>query len=48
MLFGDSLRTSYVLLERSFFFKLRWIGIGRLPAAASGCFPRFRIHDVMW
>ena len=28
-----------------FFFKLRWIG--RLPAAASGCFPQFRIHDVM-
>ena len=36
----------YVLLERCFFFKLRWIS--RLPAAASGCFPQFRIHDVMW
>ena len=43
--FPKNILKKNVLLERCFFFKLRWIG--RLPAAASGCFPQFRIHEVM-
>ena len=48
MLLGDSLEhlEKICFVGKVFFFKLRWIG--RLPAAASGCFPQFRIHDVMW
>ena len=43
--YSSNILKKYVLLQRCFFFKLRWIG--RLPAAVSGCFPQFRIHDVI-
>ena len=37
-----------VLLERCFFFKLRWMG--RLPGAATGCFSLFlsRLGYAFW